>query len=282
MFAGPVARARRTRLMELVLNSETSTRRQHLTKLFQSVDLGDSEIDEVRHLVSAFQPRVPLQSLDVAAALIEAPAAAVRVLSTCSEGEVDQILALEQEMNFLWTATPVQAWRRSFERKKANLLSLMASLPAADAERYAREEVTGLLQAIVARQPALALHALAAGGSAENWHGNPAAEADDCVARNGHGADGVTWPTGGGLATRLGPDLPAWISSKQPYCRDVLAAPIVAARVAAGIQPTAQPLVASLRWARLFDPVYFDRVFPNALLPLAQEPRPCLKSKIWR
>jgi hypothetical protein len=271
VFAGPVAAARRTRLMELVLNSETSVRRQRLTELLQSADIVDSEIDELRRLVCAFQPRVPLQSLDVAAALIEAPAAAVRVLSTCSEGEVDRVLSLEQEMNFLWAATPVRAWRQAFESKKANLLRLMATLPAADAERYAQEEVANLLQAIVARQPALALHALAAGGSVDNWHANPAAEANDCVARNGHGEDGVTWPTDAGLATRLTPNLPTWISGKQPYCWDVLAAPLVAARVAAGILPAGQPLIASLRWARLFDPVYFDRLLPNILLPIAAE-----------
>jgi hypothetical protein len=110
---------------------------------------------------------------------------------------------------------------------------------------------------------------LAAGGSADNWHGDPGAEANGCVIRNGHGGDGVIWPTNAGLAARLDADLPPWISGKQPYCWDVLAAPLVAARVAAGILPAGQPLISSLRWARLFDPVYFDRVLPMVLLPLA-------------
>jgi len=33
--------------------------------------------------------------------------------------------------------------------------------------------------------------------------------------------------------------------------------------------PSGPALTAALRWARLFDPVYFDRMLPNALLPLA-------------
>jgi hypothetical protein len=268
VFARPVATGRRTRLMELILSSDTSRRRQYLMELLQSEELTEAEIEEVRRLIRAFQPRVPLQSLDVAAALIAASRAAIRVLSTCSEGEIDSVLALEQEMNFLWAATPVRAWRSAFDSKKANLMRLMESLPVADGERYAGQEVSRLLQAIVARQPSLALHALAAGGSSGNWNVDPALEASDCVARNGHGEDGVRWPTDIALA-RLAGDLPRWISGKQPYCWDVLAAPLAAARVAAGIIPGGHPVVASLRWARLFDPVYFDRVLPNVLLPLA-------------
>jgi hypothetical protein len=41
--------------------------------------------------------------------------------------------------------------------------------------------------------------------------------------------------------------------------------------VAAGLIPWGQTLTGALRWARLFDPVYFDRMLPNALLPLATE-----------
>lgn len=182
------------------------------------------------------------------------------------------VLALEQEMNFLWCVTSVQAWRDAFEGRKAQLLKLMGALPVADAARYAREEVTGILQAIVARQPALAFHVFSViGGRIENWLADLSREASDCVARNGHAEDGVTWPSDLNLAIRLGSDLPGWIQSKQPYCWDVLAAPIVAARVAAGLIPWGPALTGTLRWARLFDPAYFDRMLPNALLPLATE-----------
>jgi hypothetical protein len=102
----------------------------------------------------------------------------------------------------------------------------------------------------------------------EIWNVDPAVEASYCVARNGHGEDGVTWPTDITLL-RLAGELPGWISGKQPYCWDVLAAPLVAARVAAGIIPGGQPVIASLRWARLFDPVYFDHLLPNVLAVLA-------------
>ncbi|HVB82472.1 MAG TPA: hypothetical protein VNE82_21295 [Candidatus Binataceae bacterium] len=269
VFTRPVARRKRTRLMEFVLSSDTSMRRQNLAQLLQSSDFTDPEIVEARRLIVSFQPRVPLQSLDLAAALIDAPATAVRLLSTCSEEEVDPVLALEEEMNFLWSVTPVRAWRDAFERRKAHLVKLMSALPIADAERYARHELTNILQAIVARQPALAFHAFIAGGNVDNWRTDASREASDCVARNGHGEDGVTWPSDGGLAGRLGTELPGWIRNKQPYCWDVLAAPFVAARVAAAVIPWGQTLTGSLRWARLFDPVYFDRVLPNALLPLA-------------
>lgn len=201
--------------------------------------------------------------------MINAPEAAVRLLSHCSEQEVDAVLALEAEMNFLWGVTPVRAWRDAFGGRKAHLVKLMAALPIEDADRYARDELNSILQAIVARQPALAIHALVAGASIDNWFADPSREANDCVARNGHAEDGVTWPSDLGLAPRLGTELPVWIQSKQPYCWDVLAAPFVAARVAAGLLPWGQALTGALRWARLFDPVYFDRMLPNALLPLA-------------
>jgi hypothetical protein len=146
----------------------------------------------------------------------------------------------------------------------------MSTLPIEDAQRYAREDLNAILQAIVARQPALEFHAFSiVGGRIDNWRTDLAREASDCVARNGHAEDGVTWPTEGNLASRLHRELPGWIENKQPYCWDVLAAPLIAARVAGGLIPWALELVASLRWARLFDPVYFDRVLPNALLSLA-------------
>ena len=97
--------------------------------------------------------------MDLAGALINAPEAVVRLLSHCAETEVDAVLALETEMNFLWGVTPVRAWRDAFEGRKAYLVKLMNALPIEDADRYARDELNSILQAIVARQPALALHA---------------------------------------------------------------------------------------------------------------------------
>jgi hypothetical protein len=259
----------RTRLYGLVLSADTATRRHNLTQLLNSNELTDQELEEARRLIVSFQPRTPLQSLDLAAALIDAPATAVRLLLSCPEREVDMVLALEQEMNFLWGITPVHAWREAFERRRAQLVKLMSALPAQDAERYARSESENVLQSIVARLPSLAFHAFSVtGGRIEAWVTEGAKEANECVARNGHAGDGVTWPTDGSLATRLGSNLPAWIQNKQPYCWNVLAAPLVAARVAAGLIPWGQALTGTLRWARLFDPVYFDRMLPTALLTL--------------
>lgn len=269
VFARPSPPRQRSRLFDLVLGAEGPARRQNLNQLFQSGDISRQDIEDARLLIVSVQPRVPLQSLDLAGELVAAPEAAVRVLSSCSEKELDSVLALEQEMNFLWSVTPVQGWRAAFDQRKAGLISLMSGLPTEDAERYAQDDVTGVLQAIVARQPALAFHAFVAGGNPGNWRTDPEREASDCVARNGHAEDGVMWPSDEGLAALLGSKLPVWIQSKQPYCHDVLAAPLVAARVAAGLIPCGQALTGALRWARLFDPVYFDRMLPGALLPLA-------------
>jgi hypothetical protein len=184
------------------------------------------------------------------------------------------ILALEQEMGFLWSATSVQAWRDAFESRKAHLLKLMSALPLSDAERYANDDLNSILRSIVARQPTLAFHALVAGCPLENWYTESSREADDCVARNGHAEDGVTWPSDLGLANCLGPELSSWIRTKQPYCWDVLAAPFVAARIAARLMSWGEPMIGALRWAKLFDPLYFDRVLPSALLPLATKSMP--------
>ena len=268
VFTRPVTNEPRTRLLERVLSADSSMRRQHLTEILQSNTTTDQEIEDARRMIVSFQPRAPLQALDLAAALMSAPAAAVRLLAGCPETEVDMVLALEDEMNFLWSATPVQVWREAFERRRAQLAKLMSELPVESAARYAQDELSGVLQAIVARKPALALHVIVAGGPNGNWTIDPTREAGDCVARNGHAEDGVTWPCEG-LASRLGAQLPTWITNKQRYCWDVLAAPLVAARIAAGPTPWVPELVMALRWARLFDPVYFDRMLPNMLLPLA-------------
>jgi hypothetical protein len=98
-------------------------RRQNLPQLLQYGGVTEQEIEDARRMIVSFQPRIPLQSLDLAVALIIAPDAAVRVLSTCPEREVDMVLALEQQMNFLWCVTPVQAWREAFEDRKRNLSS---------------------------------------------------------------------------------------------------------------------------------------------------------------
>jgi hypothetical protein len=242
----------RTRLYELVLTADAATRRQNLTRLLNSDELTEQELEEARKLIVSFQSRTPLQSLDLAAALIDAPETAVRLLLSSAERDVDMVLALEQEMNFLWGTTPVPTWREAFECRKAHLVKLMSPLPAQDAERYARGELESVLQAIVARLPALAFHVFSVtGGRIETWLTEGSKEANECVARNGHAAEGVIWPTDGNLATRLGSDLPGWIQNKQPYCWSVLAAPLVAARVAAGLIP----------WGRRSSELYAGRGF---------------------
>ena len=265
----PLTTAPKTRLHELVLKGDPVTRRGRLAALLASPELGDDEIEAARRLIVALQPRAPLQALDLANALVLAPRAAVRLLAGCAEGEVDAILALEQELSFLWAATPVQFWRDAFEARKLRLVAMMGALPVQDAARYADNDAAGVLDAILARLPALAVHALVSGGAPRDWQTDPAREADECVVRNGHGEDGVAWPDDLGLAARLGAELPNWVHSKQGHCRDVLAAPFVAARVAAELVPWTAALISALRWARLFDPIYFDRVAPSALVPLA-------------
>jgi hypothetical protein len=270
VFTHSLPSSHRTRLAQLVLSSDTVARRQDLKELLQSGAVTGQELDEARTLIVSFQTEAPLQSLDVAIALIAAPETAVRLLSTCSEKELDMVLALEQEMDFLWCVTPVKTWTNAFATRQEALRKLMAALPAKDAARYAQEAVNAMFRAIVFRQPALAFHAISAGGRIEHWFVDPAQTANDCVARNGHADDGVFWPSDLHLANRLGAELPAWIQNKQPYCWDVLAAPFVAARVAAGFIPWKQTLTGALRWARLFDPIYFDHTLPCALLPLAK------------
>jgi hypothetical protein len=98
VFTRPALNRQRTRLLERVLSSDTLTRRQDLPQLLQSDEVTDEEIEEARRLIVSFQPRIPLQSLDLAVALITTPEAAVRLLSTCSEQQIDMVLALEQEI----------------------------------------------------------------------------------------------------------------------------------------------------------------------------------------
>ena len=240
-----LAASHRTRLVQLVLSSEAASRRQDLKELLQSGAVTDQELDEVRALIVSFQTSAPLQSLDLAIALIAAPETAVRLLSTCSEKELDMVLALEQEMDFLWCATPVASWRKAFKIRKEGRLALMAALPSADAARYASEDTKAILEAIAARQPALAFHVFSlTGGRVDNWLVDSSREASECVARNT--GEGVFWPTDLGLANRLGPALPDCVRGKQTYCWDVLAAPFAVAGMAAGTILREQKLISSL------------------------------------
>ena len=75
------------------------------------------------------------------------------------------VLALEQEMDFLWWRHARPSLARGVRGRKAQLVKLMAALPVADADRYARDELTSILQAIIARLPALAFHAVSVAGA---------------------------------------------------------------------------------------------------------------------
>lgn len=259
----------KTRVSELILKGDPATRRGQLAKLLNSPHLGDNEIDNARQIIASVQPRAPLQALDLANALLHAPDTAVQLLVGSTEADVDAVLALELELNFLWVATRVQSWRDGIEAREARLRVMMRALPVEDASRYAHNDAIGVLEAILARQPALAFHVLVAGGAPHHWQTDPSREAAECVTRNGHAEDGVAWPDDLKFAARLGADMPIWVRNKQVYCWDVLAAPLVAARVAAGRIPWTTDLISALRWARLFDPVYFDRVVPSAIASLA-------------
>ena len=73
VFPRPVSNGQRSLLLDLILSSDTAMRRQNLLQLLQSGEATENEIEDARRLIVSFQPRTPLQSLDLAVALIASP-----------------------------------------------------------------------------------------------------------------------------------------------------------------------------------------------------------------
>jgi hypothetical protein len=192
------------------------------------------------------------------------------------------LIAIEEELPFLWASTSVAAWKGAFTARANLLTDKFAAIGAGD-RRFATDMLAKALIEIVGFERSVAGHAwcvaaqliasdpglivgagdflnlakrLSPACAREGMH-----EAiDDLVKRH---ADDAYWRRFE-LAELLGDEADA--IPYDVHCRDVIAAPHVAAAIALGQLPRDAAIVATCRQARMFDPDYFDDVAPRALV----------------
>lgn len=242
--------------------------------------------EEVRHLVllaqAARQTEVPATSVDPLRALCRYPPAAVEALAACdTHDETEVVLGLQSELPLMWCATSLADWRDAFRRGKDRAKTLLASrdLPL----ELADIQVAAALARIVDRAPILRLHVLLTLNQLVSLAGldrsllsrlrggvSRGAEeiARELVTRR---ADGAEPPTNLGLAAVV-PQTRGLLQRFEDRFAEVLAAPFVAARMAAGRNPYEHALVRACRAARLYDPEYFEAGFVAALQREARQP----------
>jgi hypothetical protein len=225
--------------------------------------------------VNARQAQAPAASVDALRALCRHPAAAVEVLAACyGIDEIAFVLGLQNELPFMWSATFLLDWRAAFAGAQARARELVAAreLPP----EFADTQVATVLGWIVDHQPGLRLHvfitlltlvtfdtldqSLIRRLSGTN-HATPERIAGDLVTRR---ADGVEPPRGLGLAASV-PQARTLLDRFDARFADVIAAPIVAARMAAGRSPYGGPQARSCRTAWVYDRDYFEAGFLAAL-----------------
>jgi hypothetical protein len=276
--------------------ADHAARQQSLHRLLDAMteDSQHGSWREVEQALLAMQGRLPLTTLDVLRSLPSRPDAMTVFLARAGVQVVGPILAMEDELPFLWTVMPLRAWMRAFTAAERSLADLLAgSGQTGEAARtLAGQVLDGTLARIQEEQPALA----GTMGFVRERLGRP--RPNDCtlaglrhqvfrqvlaaqlgslrmeLRRRNDGATWPDWPDFRGRVEGLPPehvDLPR-------YCRAVFDAPFAAARLAVTGAGADGQTMRALRLCRAFDPIWFDGAYVFALGLAASEPD---KTSCW-
>lgn len=265
----------------IALVDQHATRKARLAARFGELDdWSPEEFAYLRDIIVVARGRIPFASFDVLRQLTPDHEAAVRVLAVSDTlAHRDAVLSLQEELPFLWAATSTRAWVDAMRSRRD---SLRASL-GEGARHFATEAVAKALADTIGFDPSLSGHvAIVARALIDDEPAALAASTElislakktiqvgseepmtralhDLVSRR---ADDHHWPQLD-VANELGAE--ARFIGHVPQFRDVIAAPHVAALIALGNVQRSSRTVLSCRQARMFDPEYFDQVFPHALL----------------
>ncbi|AQR74191.1 hypothetical protein BXU08_11485 [Sphingomonas sp. LM7] len=232
--------------------------------------------DDVRRLIDltvlARRERLPASSIDALRALERAPAAAVHLLAACdSIEERGALLDLQRDLPFLWCATTIESWLRTFSERFEAIRNQLAEVGIEfDVARLA----TNALQEIANIRPELAGHARAVflsmvaksvigGKSFDGSTGillrndrpiTARMEIDRLITRH---QEGDAPPHSLLSDTALQAQWARW----EPYASafaHVIAAPFAVAEHAAGVHRLLLPELTRCRDAALYDPEYFE------------------------
>ncbi|TGQ36495.1 hypothetical protein EN859_021780 [Mesorhizobium sp. M00.F.Ca.ET.216.01.1.1] len=225
--------------------------------------------------VAARDRNVPVPAIDALRSLCRAPQAAPWILSTCDTlEERDAVIRLQSELPFLWCATEVEHWVSAFRTRIDELERRLErlELPTADAGR----NVAAALGQIADLEPGLATHAwitfLLVAPRADLEPGligrlcrRPKETlrelAEAFVTRQSEHREP---PTGLHLAGLLPERRELW-ERYDPAFADLIAAPLVAARMAAGKLHQNPQVVGRCRAAWLHDRQLFESALAVAL-----------------
>ncbi len=236
----------------------------------------------VRLLVAADELGVPLSAIDAARAVARAPRSAVWILANV-EGltEMKAVLRLQSHLPFLWFTSSLSDWCESFARrlesKSVRLMEL--ELPPADAHR----SVARTLAQIVDLEPGLATHARlvslivcdqcsVAGDRTVRFLPPPAIDTRDQVASLVYRQTEFREPPTGLRLAELVPDEADWLARFDNSFRDVLAGPLVAARIATGALPIDPAVIGRCRVTWFYDREYFETSLAISIQALAVAP----------
>lgn len=243
---------------------------------------------EVDRWLQAIQGRLPFATLNVLQRLSERPEALLVFLARAPAPVVGSILAMQDELPFLWAALPIRSWLRAFATVERGLTKLLTTGGQAEetAHSLAARVVDATLVQVEEEHPALSCTSVLV----REHLGR--ARVDDCTlahlrvpfVRNSVAArladlrmavrrrnDGPEWPvcpdfrdTVTGLPQEH-LDLPASV-------RPVLDAPFAAARIAAAGTRVGGGTLRALRLCRAFYPEWFDDAYAFALGLTLSEP----------
>jgi hypothetical protein len=244
-------------------------------------------VDELRWLVelctAAKRIDAPYAAVEPLLELAKSPVLAPSVLAACRTPEERYaVLELQTALPFLWCTTTMPEWQSAFGQSYATLRDQLAESGFDEPAQMAATVVARALGQIAQATPVLSTHARLA---LVPFHEFLAAPDLPPALRRANGAASL-----GEIAQRLIarrpddhvvplPKLAERVEDQAGVCRrfgeqfvDIIAAPIVAARIAAGRMLAEPELRAACRSAWSWDREYFEEAFGAALLAEAKAP----------
>ncbi len=218
---------------------------------------------------------VPFNTFDVLEVIGDHPGALPHLLAACStQDERAAVLALQNELPFLWCTTPIAMWMQAYEAEADRLAVRLANFGESEAVDEARRSIARKLAQIGDLEPGLKSHAAAIlrmqfskhldGIVMGKFASGPytlKACAESFVARHG---DRRLEGEAGRLA-KLVQRYPSYWSRYDEAFWDPIAAPIVAAQMAAGHITTSSHTIRQLRTVWHLDRDHFETSFAIAM-----------------
>lgn len=243
---------------------------------------------EVDQSLRAIQGHLPLATLNLFQRLPERPDALTMLLARAPISMVGRILAMQDELPFLWTVLPFRSWLRAFTAAERGLVGLIVGGgQTEDAARvFAADVIDRILVQVEEEQTALSCTT----ALLREHLGRP--RSGDCTLVHLRQApfrqllagklaalrmavrrrnDGPQWPTCTEFPEVVSGLPPEHLDLPRPL-RPVLDAPFAAARLATTGERADDRMLRALRQCRAFDTEWFDEAYVFALGLALSEP----------